>query len=647
VIQVVISIGAAAVVTFIATPAASWLAARLGALDQPGARKVHAHPIPRLGGLPVVLGLSVGILALLATTASARTALIAVPIQWVVVLGALCVLVALGFRDDLRGVRADIKFLIQLGVAALVVSFSNMPHAIDLAPFGPRLELGSGMNLVGVLWIVAVINAFNMTDGLDGLAAGVGAIAAGTLALASYQLGAAVPAAVLGVTMGATLGFLPHNFPRARIFLGDSGSLGVGFLLGYLSFVSLARQGAWLIFPAVLALGVPLLDLSFVVLRRAAHAIGIVRSKASRERYGFASNGPIGLFVPDRRHVHHRLTDKGLSTQSAVLMLYGIAALLGGIATAAIHWPWIGPVAGVALATLAAYFGPKWLYDELRLLQRGALLPLFDHSILKSRAVHASWDAGFVAVAYLSARVLVSGPGALAQEGWLLLPETVATVAVTVAGFAIAGLYRIAFRNSGLSEALVLTRAVLFGVVLGGGARQLTFGGIGGLTPWFLQLYFTLTLVGGARFSFRLLDHMYQRGRRVGRRVLIYGAGRAGDFALREMLANPELGLVPIGFVDDLQVLADRTFCGYRVHAGGDNLTAILTALHPDALVVSTKKIPAARVSSISETCVRLGVRVLRFQMLLDATEVVREAKLSPRGLRAPMQDTTISLGAS
>lgn len=131
-----------------------------------------------------------------------------------------------------------------------------------------------------------------------------------------------------------------------------------------------------------------------------------------------------------------------------------------------------------------------------------------------------------------------------------------------------------------------------------------------------LHLYFTLSVVLASRLSFRLLDHIYQRARTSGRGTLIYGAGRAGDLALREILANRDLGLVPVGFVDDEPSLWGRTFDGYGVHPGGAHLGSVLQDLKVQALVISTSKIPPPRLQEIALLCRGAGVRILRFGFL-------------------------------
>src|SRR2546428_498329 len=187
--------------------------------------------------------------------------------------------------------------------------------AAEIAPTPPAtvaIPLGAFAPPLAVLWIVTLTNAVNMTDVVDGVAGGVGAISAAALGLTSLALGHVVATAVLFGLAGALVGFLPHNFPSPRIFLGDSGSLLVGFLLGVASLVGLERGGAWLAWPAVLAVSVPLAECGLTVTRRLLLALAVVRPGSARERF-LLRRGRAGLFVPDRRHVPHRLRDLGFA----------------------------------------------------------------------------------------------------------------------------------------------------------------------------------------------------------------------------------------------------------------------------------------------------------------------------------------------
>lgn len=601
------------VIALALTPAVLRFAPAVGAMDLPGGRKVHTAPVPRLGGVAVIVAVIAGAIAVVSVVPSLWIIARGEAARWAIVGAATVGVTALGAVDDVKSLSARAKFAAQSAAALLVSAFALPSSSLDLSPFGPAVELGIAMPLLGALWIVAVTNAFNMTDGLDGLAGGLGAIAAAALAAACWVLGSPVAAVALVTTSGALAGFLPFNFRPARIFLGDSGSLGVGFVLGAVTLVGLQRAGSWLAFPAVLALGLPLVDLCFAVLRRGWQAVSVVRAGEGRERYRFGRNGWPAFFTADRRHIHHRLIDLGLSPCRAVLLLFPIGVALGALAVTSIRWPWVGSLAAFGLVAACVYFAPKWLYDELRVFQKGALLPLFEHALVRSRLFHVAFDLWAVTLSYLLSRAFAEGLAATVAETWSGVYRTGAISLFTLLGLYLGGLYRGAYRHAGLSEILRVGRAVLFGIVLGAGAQVLIFRIPLHPAVWVIHFYVTLSLILGARLSFRLLDHIYQRARSTGRRALIYGAGRAGDLALREILANPELQLVPIGFVDDEPSLWGRAFDGYVVHPGGAHLGDIVDSHAVQDLVISTRKIAPNRLAEVSELCARRGVRVLYF----------------------------------
>jgi hypothetical protein len=243
---------------------------------------------------------------------------------------------------------------------------------------------------------------------------------------------------------GALVGFLPHNFRTRRIFLGDSGSLVIGFLLGAASLVGLTQNGVWLALPAVLALGFPLAECGITVLRRTARAMTIERARRDPERFVLKSGSP-RLFTPDARHIPHRLLGLGLSKQMALAVLYGGAALLGGLAFVSVRWPWIGLWGGVAAVVILGYSATRWWYEELRLLDRGALLPLFDNQFVHRRETHAAYDAAAAAVAFLVATALTGPLHGDPLGDWL---GAGIVVAATLAGLLIGGIYRASYLHA-------------------------------------------------------------------------------------------------------------------------------------------------------------------------------------------------------
>ncbi len=280
------------------TPLMSRLARRAGAMDRPSPRKVHLKPIPRWGGLALWLSFCLSLLALGALKGR---------ILSVVVAGSLMALV--GAIDDKFGLPARLKLLAQIVASSLLILLGIKVSFIT-NPFGPGLlYLGFWGLLFSLVWFVGITNTINLIDGLDGLAAGISSFAAATMLALSLLHGREESALMSAALLGACLGFLPFNFHPAKIFMGDSGSQFLGITLAAIAVVGALKSATLLalVAPAV-ALGVPILDTAFAILRR------------------LVTRRPV--FQPDKEHIHHRLLALGLSHRNAVLLLYGITAAL-------------------------------------------------------------------------------------------------------------------------------------------------------------------------------------------------------------------------------------------------------------------------------------------------------------------------------
>ncbi len=287
------------------TPAVGGMARLLGAVDRPDARRLNRRPIPRLGGLAIFLGILVPALAFLDLSGESRG----------VLLGA-AVATVLGAVDDFRGLSPLIKLVGQVGAASIPPMFGVWIDHFTFPLIGV-VDLPAEVGVpLSVLFIVAVMNMVNFLDGLDGLAAGVCAIAGSTYAILALSLGKADPAILSAIVAGACLGFLRHNFFPARIFMGDSGAMCLGFILASVSIQGLLKTASTvvLVLP-LLVLAVPIIDTSFVVARRLKHSRPI--------------------YAADRSHLHHRFLNIGFSQRRAAITM----------------WLWCGSLAGAALAT--------------------------------------------------------------------------------------------------------------------------------------------------------------------------------------------------------------------------------------------------------------------------------------------------------
>ena len=324
---------AAGAIALLLTPLARALALRTGALDHPGPRRVHSEPTPRFGGLAMAA-------AVLAVAWAARV--LPGPARELdprPLLGLTCAslpILALGVVDDLRGTGPWVKLAVQ-ACAALTLTLFGYGVPLLSNPLGEPLVTGFWSAPLTVLWVIVLTNAINLIDGLDGLAAGVVAIACGALWVTARAHGDFYVMFVASLLMGACLGFLWWNRPPARVFMGDTGSQFLGLTLSALSLLENRKGTAaiTLLLPIV-ALGVPIADSTLAFVRR------LLRGQH--------------VFRGDARHIHHRLLDAGLSPRAALGVLWTLSGLFGGAAVLLEFAPhrWTAPVMAVLAAVLIA-----------------------------------------------------------------------------------------------------------------------------------------------------------------------------------------------------------------------------------------------------------------------------------------------------
>lgn len=320
--------------SFTATPLSIWLAQKYGILDKPDARKVHSHPIPRWGGLAIYIGVLVGLLGVYIGFPHFHALLdfrqyiyehgrmvdiLSIDKQFAGILVGLTIVVALGMCDDRKPVPALIKLLLQIIAVMVILVYGVGINGLRLPGLGYQHFPILIAEIVTVFWILGFMNAINLADGLDGLAAGLAAIASATfLAVAVIQSGtesvfiskqlklAAILSAVLS---GSCLGFLPYNFFPAKVFMGDGGALGIGFLLGAITVIGTLKTTAVLsIMIPVIVVALPVLDVSLAMVRR--------YKKKSR------------IMEPDKEHLHHRLMARGWTAREVVLLVYVLTLIL-------------------------------------------------------------------------------------------------------------------------------------------------------------------------------------------------------------------------------------------------------------------------------------------------------------------------------
>lgn len=303
-IYVVAAFIIAVLVAYLATPQVIKIAVKSGAMDAPDQRKVHKNPIPRMGGLAIYLGFLLAVLVIGLGTAEFYLSREIVGL----LVGGTCILM-LGIIDDLIQLSAKVKLLGQICSALMLVLFDIRIDWLS-NPFGDMIYLDYLSVPLTVLWIVSMTNTVNLIDGLDGLAAGVSTIAATTILLVALQQNFIAVAILTAALAGSALGFLQHNFNPAKIFMGDTGSMFLGYMLAAISVIGTVKSAATiaLVVPIV-ALGLPIMDTAFAIIRR------------------YSNGKPI--FKPDKGHLHHRLLEMGLTQRQAVLLMYVISGCLG------------------------------------------------------------------------------------------------------------------------------------------------------------------------------------------------------------------------------------------------------------------------------------------------------------------------------
>ncbi len=343
-----VAFGLSLLLSFALTRVVRDLARRWGLHDEGGGRKIHRAPVPRLGGVAVAIAALVPLGALLFWDNKLSRELAADTGLLVGLLGGGGIMLVVGLVDDLRGARAWVKFAGQIAAALVVYQAGIRIEAVSV-PFFHPIRFDWWLSLPAtVFWMVLVMNAINLIDGLDGLAGGVVVLAGGTLFVMSVVEDNTLAALLLAVAVGGTLGFLPYNVARASIFLGDTGSLWLGFVLALVSVHSAQKSYAlFSIVAALLALGLPIFDLSMAVVRR------------------YLSGQPI--FRADQHHVHHILLRKGLTQSQSVVLLFGAAVVLEALAFLFIY-------ADDAISALAVAALFPLIFVAVRLLGYGELI---------------------------------------------------------------------------------------------------------------------------------------------------------------------------------------------------------------------------------------------------------------------------------
>ena len=574
------------------TPVVRRLARRWGFVAKPKTDRWHKRPTAMMGGVAIWL-------------AAITTYLILVPhtsAGWVVV-GAASFLFMMGLIDDWLHIKPYQKLIGQVIGAAIVVNYGLV------LPWTRSLPANM---VITIFWLIGITNAINLLDNMDGLATGIAAIASGFLTLNFIAAGQTTEALMLGAFAAALVGFLIYNSNPASIFMGDSGSMFIGFFLASSSLINLAGGRSRAFVPVlavpILVLFIPIFDTTFVT---------ILRKLSGRA----ASQG-------GRDHTSHRLVALGLSEKRAVLMLYGLAALSGLLAVTLRELKPDVSLALLAIFTLGltllgVYLAGVKGYDEeeeVRAEHDNLLFAFLIDFSYKRRIFEVLLDVILIVLAYWSAYAIKFEPFSNSPAWKLFLRTLPVLVVVRLAAFLAFGVYRGIWRYTSMDDLLAFAKAVAAGSIVSMIIVLFKFRFQGFSRAVFLiDALVMLLLLAGSRIAFRFFRQVLPSGSAgKGQRVLIYGAGDAGELLLRELLNNRELSYAPVGFMDDDTNKHGKLIHGFRVFGGNGLLPKIISDHRVEQVLISTPRISEERIAEILSECEARNVELRRLSIRLE-----------------------------
>jgi UDP-GlcNAc:undecaprenyl-phosphate GlcNAc-1-phosphate transferase len=586
-----VSFVSAVLLTYIVRGAAR----RYGFVAKPKADRWHKKPTAMMGGAAIFL-----------TTVIIYFLFVPYTRESLIILGASSFLFLVGLLDDLLNIKPYQKLVGQFIGATIIVGFKlTLPwtgyEIVDI--------------WITVIWLIGITNAINLLDNMDGLAVGISVIAALSLAIGIGTTGQLGELLFVTVFIGALLGFLVFNFNPASIFMGDCGSMFVGFLLASSVLMNQvggrSRSVITILAVPALILFVPIFDTTFVT---------ILRKLWGRK----ASQG-------GRDHTSHRLVALGLSERNAVLMLYGFAILAGVIALFMRELETSQSLAlitvfTVILTIVGVYLAKVKVYeeqDEQLALQNNAGFGFLVNLSHKRRIFEVIMDAILITLSYYAAHVLMFGSFENTTN-WNLFIQTVPIlIVVKLFAFLFAGVYRGIWRYTSIGDFITFFKGVFIGSILTV-LMVLFFYRFQNFSRalFFLDGLILFSAISGSRMAFRLFRQLLPLpNMSEGRNVLIYGAGDGGEMLLRELTNNPEWEYTPIGFVDDDPLKKDKLIHGLRVYGGNGSLESICRQNDVQEILLSFRSISPERLKEVREICDGANVSLKRALIKIEPVD--------------------------
>jgi UDP-GlcNAc:undecaprenyl-phosphate GlcNAc-1-phosphate transferase len=589
-----LSFGIALAASLVLTLIVRTLARRFGMVARPRADRWHKKPTALLGGIGIYGGFITAYLIRRPAEVHGN----------VLLLACASAIFGLGIVDDLVQLKPYTKLVGQI-VAATVLTMFGL--RLNWLPW-PIADYA-----LTIFWLVGITNALNLLDNIDGLAGGVAAIAAAYLVYFCHVEGQTGAALLAASFCGATIGFLVFNVNPASIFMGDCGSLFLGFTLGGVALVNnqsgLRRNVLAVLTVPVLLLLIPIIDTTLVTFLRKFHGRSV--SQGGRD------------------HTSHRLVALGLSERGAAFTLWALAAVSGGLAVVVRNFTWpvvalLVPVFGMMMLFFFVFVGRVKVYapvENAAEVRGRALLPTLADFSYKRRVFEVLNDLVLVVLAYYAA-YLLRFDGEIVRPFYLHFTSSLPIVIVCqLAAFLALGLYRGLWRYTSMSDLPTLMKAV-GGAWIASTLAVVFIFRFDGWSRGVLVMDGVLLFLGvaGSRIVFRLLRTWMLRFHQTpdAKRVLIYGAGDGGELLLRELLNNRDLGLLPVGFVDDDPQKQGRMIHGVKVLGPLDKLEELAGREKVEQLVVSTSKLDAERSAQVDQLCAIAGVQCRRMRIALE-----------------------------
>ena len=611
-------------------PLVRWFALRFGFVNTPAADRWSERPTALLGG--------VGIAASAAAAAALAVIVSGVPgevtanvaanrVAAGIVLSA-GLMFAVGLLDDLLNLKPHLKFIMQVVGGSVLVMFGGIVPLTEWYPVNV---------LISVFWFVAITNAVNLLDNMDGVAAGVAAIAAFFLGLVGVRDGAWLAGSLAWGLSGACLGFLKYNFKPASIFMGDAGSLFIGAVLAGLA---AAVNGASTSGSLVSVLFVPLVIIAVPVFDTA--LVTVTRALAGR-----------AFYQGGRDHTSHRLVSLGLTERQTALLLYSFA-LAGGLLSL-----WLTSLNGItalvvggifltSLALLAAYLGH--LRVEYANEARGSrtVTVLVNHLLYKRRLAEIVLDAVLCGLALIVA-VLLRFDGVPPDQYVTALGRALpVAIGLELLSLSLCGVYRGAWRYTGLRDVY----AVLCGLLLGVSALFVhvhwnvpELAAAPGIL--YANFFCAAALLLAARLSFRTFQAVSGYLDVSGEPVIVYGAGAAGDAALREMRNNRSLGMRPVCLLDDDPVKYGARLQGVSVVGGREQAQWALAHYGAAGIVIACSKLPMELRDDLGRLAQRTGVFLVQLDLSFQRLDGRGVTVLQPREFPGPGSDQPLPIAMS